>query len=225
MFWNRTERDILSHWQADLSLRVELGRTPFFYLGYSDSPLTGLLAVQMVSHFEHHNRASTIPRALMGGNSVLWLYASLYARPIPAASAQTTFQWLNGYPGAAVIFTGVDPGTHMASLAINPVSEPAVAHAAGTAGIHAPLGVPRTMRWLYAPITAPAADAPWSAVPFLWPPAQIVQEQVMIRGVMSGDAVPAAAELPEIRRPAQTIWLAWCTLLFVGVILVAALFA
>lgn len=202
MFWNRTEDEIVSQWQIDLSHGAEMGERAPLLLGTSDSALDGLLAVQTAHHFLHHRCTVAPPLLMMGGNSVLWLYGAVQASAASHTPDTAAFRWLDGQPQAALLFTGVDPATHMVGMGI-----------CGTSQVGAALGVPRTMQWLYAPLTEPAADAPWSAAPFLFPPAEEVQSRAMAHpGVQPADAGNS-----------QSAWLAWFTMAMIVIILLTAL--
>lgn len=225
MFWNRTSRSILPRWQDDLSHCIELGRSPIFYLGRSDAALDGLLGVQTLSHFAQHNRAVTAPRVLMGGESALWLFASLHSRSVRGVPRSVgRGERRSEQPETMVVFTGVDPATHMASIGIahapNSTSFPAEANTNG-----GPMpGLPRSMAWLYAPVAEPASDAPWSAVPFLWAPAATLQARAVNARPAPFYEAPSAEEASAVEESAQSVWLAWGSILLVASILITALF-
>lgn len=222
MFWNRTTDAPLRLWQLDAAHGVEQGEAPLFNLGLSDQALDGTLGLGALEEFAHQQNTIIPAQVLMGGASALWLWGFLRLSNVrqPGLAAPDAAREPGAVVPVRIIYSGVDTITHMSSLGV--MSAPCWLPRAPAADRR--IGLSRTTRWMFAPLTEPAAVAPWSTLPFVVQPASEVQSCYL-----SGEPALAA----ETRQPhgldvesdaTQSEWLAWLMMAFVaGVLLIALL--
>jgi hypothetical protein len=145
---NRTEDPILTEWQAELHHAIEAGASPQVALGYSAGVLPALVGLDALRRLIDQRRDVTAPLVTAGGPSGAWL--SALAQPQNGTPLHS--------PGTITLYTGADPGTHLASggtLPLPPTGVPA----------RNDRGLPHGFAERAAPALAPAAPFAWELLP------------------------------------------------------------
>ncbi len=194
MFWNPSAGDIFLHWHKHIEQKVEEGVTPILDLGASSlttQSTASLLALQLLAA---RRVDAAHPVVTVGGPGATWLAALLQ----PAAPRQA-----RGVVQPAVLFTGIAPVEHMASLALlGAALDARAADGAGAADLAAPI---------FQPQSRPGAPTPWETLPFVQ--AGIDASALLL--VPPTDGASAAEPTAD--------WLAWAALLLALLLVILAI--
>lgn len=142
---------ILEDWRGMLDFAAEAGDVPLLDLGMSAHSLDGLVGLAVLRTLSLSSQSSLTPVFVsIGGPSTLWLWI-LVSTDVGADSNATT-----------VVFTGIDPALHMASLTT-------LTGRAGRSATRSPkvsaTGLPAAIRWLVLPQSEPSTIFSWQAWP------------------------------------------------------------
>ena len=105
---NNSSTEILNDWSAAIEASLEGGYVPAIDVGFSHQPLHGVAGYLAFQRLLPERIDVAQPRVAMGGASPLWLMAQLQ-RPVSEAGRR--------HP-TIVVHTGLDPGDHVAGLAL-----------------------------------------------------------------------------------------------------------
>jgi len=216
MFWNRSARQVIAHWQAKIEHNLETGQQPLLNLGLSNTTLDNLQAWSALQRLASARTDMTRPTILVGGDSAIWLATFMHTRPqAPERS-----------PNLFVAYTGSDRATYMASLTTQHISYVPLSQ-------RRPAELPPAVTDFFAPLTQPAVSSTWDVLPFVAVDRIFVQKTLALQSTAQQQQKRPQwfAQLPadyislgrEPLMAPDNDWLAWATIALVFVLFLAAL--
>jgi len=213
MFWNRSTRQVIAHWQSKIEHNLETGQQPLLNLGLSNTTLDNLQAWSALQRVASTRSDMTRPTILVGGDSAIWLATFMHTRPLAPERSPNFF----------VAYAGPDSATYMGNLATHHIPFPSLAQ-------QKLAGLPPTMTHFFAPLAQPAMAPGWEMLPFVAVDQIFVRKTLELQTTAQKKNPQWFAQLPagyislerEPLMAPDNDWLAWSIMVLVFALFLSA---